>query len=1092
MRFIAILGLCGSLGCASPPPVLWYWENPTPTGDYLWGVDGRTPDDLYAVGELGLVMHYDGASWTAVYDRVGWEADNPGIGPPDLRDVWIDSSGTLVAVGNRDALHFDGTNWKVHTLTPTGFVGQLRGVSGTGPSSIYAIWGGGEIHRFDGSSWSVDASGLGPLSEIFSLASGEVWAGGAELYQLVPDGAGALVWAIRDDLPSSTKGITALWAANVNDLFVAREDEIVHWNGANWTSTAVAAPGPYKSIVALWGRSGSDVFALTNAWQLYHYDGTGWSLQQPVPQAWPAARRAGGGQVLGGAGSRIVAVLGYLIFSHDLAGDQAGQWVRETQDIMTPPGGPVHPEVIQELAPLADDDVWFGGDGAVFRYDGDDVTVLSTGRGKPVKDVLPLSDGSAYANEDGVLLRYDASGSWSQVPSISGVRDIWGTSADDVWVASGSRLWHYAGGGATGWVDVPDAVADEFVEVNRVWGSSAWDVFVSGDRYPPGSPREMYVAHYDGFGWTDVSPSGPWKSEVIWAGFSRDSTETWVATPAAGALRLRQGVWTHMGGPSWALDVYIDEMGDVYVAAGSVFRFDGSAWHEERSEHGMGVGQITGATPGRLLASSGFRSSILTRVPGAEDDDDFVCMNRLKRPELYFRPPKIDIGCMVIDCPKPMPPGPLPFDLEIEFRSRGIDAVKLTHEVKGKTIPFPRSIQVSGNAELAEDGSLTLRPGRSKIGALPFNPRELKDEPGLEVSIPLVDVLEARGDLRGADAARWRANKQRGLAEVRLGIDLRYRNLLLAEYFERTQFGFCLDSIGQGVKQPTELPSPPTIVFTDHQGSAPQIKRTDLSGSSVVPLSDPAIAHEATAWGTYGLTARRGGPSLVLLDRDGALLGSITGLKGSHTGRIHPTLPLVVWAQDDGLWFRYLGSVRAQLTDAPNGFTDDGRVTFAWDAYGDPVVIFSRCEDSTGQCVLHISTFPIVNPFTNQYTAPLVGGEYLAVGGTSFLPQPGFAAIMPVRRGDLLAFVAVDLATGEEEIHVWKGGLPLHTIDLAPGQPPVTGLDIGGLEEQRIYVGYASSSDPGFVVEMTLDGSARRVITDSLGRQGQPVVMHSE
>ena len=63
------------------------------TAERLSGVFGRSAMDVYAVGEQGTVLHYDGMSWTPI---------DIGAGVAPLIDVWSPSPGEfLYVVGRR-------------------------------------------------------------------------------------------------------------------------------------------------------------------------------------------------------------------------------------------------------------------------------------------------------------------------------------------------------------------------------------------------------------------------------------------------------------------------------------------------------------------------------------------------------------------------------------------------------------------------------------------------------------------------------------------------------------------------------------------------------------------------------------------------------------------------------------------------------------------------------------------------------------------------------------------------------------------------------------------------------------------------------
>src|SRR5215813_14620495 len=43
----------------------WCWRNPLPQGNPLDGVRGSGASDVWAVGEAGTILHFDGSAWTS-------------------------------------------------------------------------------------------------------------------------------------------------------------------------------------------------------------------------------------------------------------------------------------------------------------------------------------------------------------------------------------------------------------------------------------------------------------------------------------------------------------------------------------------------------------------------------------------------------------------------------------------------------------------------------------------------------------------------------------------------------------------------------------------------------------------------------------------------------------------------------------------------------------------------------------------------------------------------------------------------------------------------------------------------------------------
>jgi hypothetical protein len=44
----------------------WCWQNPLPQGNPLHSIWGASAADVFAVGEAGTILRYDGASWSAM------------------------------------------------------------------------------------------------------------------------------------------------------------------------------------------------------------------------------------------------------------------------------------------------------------------------------------------------------------------------------------------------------------------------------------------------------------------------------------------------------------------------------------------------------------------------------------------------------------------------------------------------------------------------------------------------------------------------------------------------------------------------------------------------------------------------------------------------------------------------------------------------------------------------------------------------------------------------------------------------------------------------------------------------------------------
>jgi len=251
---LALLGAV-VLGCPGPddtgfpaPEGPWHVvvETDVSEGAFL-SVWGTSVDDVWAVGGQtatvtdpgrGLIYRRTAASWAPA----DVPADTPLLNWVHGRgddDVW--------AVGNAGvALHFDGTAW---TAVDTGVDVPLWGVFVFGSSNVWAVGGNafdrdtpGIILHYDGSGWAespvpaLDRESAA-LFKIFGVAPNDIHAVGASGVLLHFDGA---VWT---QMPSGTASdMISLWGNEADDIVAVGGRAIgtvARWDGSGWTAEEV-------------------------------------------------------------------------------------------------------------------------------------------------------------------------------------------------------------------------------------------------------------------------------------------------------------------------------------------------------------------------------------------------------------------------------------------------------------------------------------------------------------------------------------------------------------------------------------------------------------------------------------------------------------------------------------------------------------------------------------------------------------------------------------------------------------------------------------------------------------------------------------
>lgn len=215
------------------------WSNVTSGTQLSLGwVWGSSTNDVWVIGDQGTVMHYSGqdsgTGWVPVNVPVPTQFPDGGVGPVgdgdtpiDLGAVWTDAPNDVWIVGDAGViLHFDGTSW---TVTPTNIPTNkgIGGIWGTGPTNVWATADctamgltclSSTLLHWDGASWTQLPSfpGKYDLGDIFGLDANHIWITSDYGDLFFFDGA---TWT-RAPTPTSIASWGAVWAADPQHVFV--------------------------------------------------------------------------------------------------------------------------------------------------------------------------------------------------------------------------------------------------------------------------------------------------------------------------------------------------------------------------------------------------------------------------------------------------------------------------------------------------------------------------------------------------------------------------------------------------------------------------------------------------------------------------------------------------------------------------------------------------------------------------------------------------------------------------------------------------------------------------------------------------------
>jgi hypothetical protein len=172
----------------------------------LWWVFGFAHDDVWAVGDAGTAVHFDGAAWTtietgAAYTLYGiW-----GAAPDDLWAVGGSPLGTTPAV----LRHWDGAGWSDVAGVDTADQLFFK-VWGTSASDVWVVGDYGALLHWDGAAWTrLPPPAPSRLVTVIGRAPDDLYAVGGVVNPVLVHGDGAAFTKVAT--PALLEGLMGVW-----------------------------------------------------------------------------------------------------------------------------------------------------------------------------------------------------------------------------------------------------------------------------------------------------------------------------------------------------------------------------------------------------------------------------------------------------------------------------------------------------------------------------------------------------------------------------------------------------------------------------------------------------------------------------------------------------------------------------------------------------------------------------------------------------------------------------------------------------------------------------------------------------------------
>lgn len=503
----------------------WGWQN-SGTTVTLRGVWGADPAHVWAVGDFGTIVFYDGNAWTA--QTSGTALSLQGLWGNDANNVWAVGAGGTI-------LKWNGSMWSAQS---SGTAEGLNAVSGYDLNNVWAVGDNGTIRKWNGSTWngstwSGQTSGSGnALMGVFAGDNLNTYAvGGGTILRCE-----AGTWSALSPVPAGN--YLDVWGMYANSTWnvwaVGASGLVAKTQGGAWV---VETSSTTKQLNGVGGIYDNKVCAVGNDGTVIRREGTPdfsivWTLQafgvsSMVNSIW-GTDASNVWAVAGGGATNV----GYILRKNGV------NW---TVDTVTLPTAQYFPNFGIWVADPSN--IWLvGGGGSVLKWDGGTWNSQASGTTNSLYAVWGLSTSSVWAVGAGGVIRFWNGTSWSAQNSTTN-RDlygIWGADGNNVWAVGAEGVIVKWNGSDWSTVQVPTTTHT----LTAVHGTSAANVWAVGSF--------GRIQRWNGSSWVVQFPPMDSNLNGVWAA---DASNVWAVGDTRNQTSGTAVIWKSTnGGASWLRD----------------------------------------------------------------------------------------------------------------------------------------------------------------------------------------------------------------------------------------------------------------------------------------------------------------------------------------------------------------------------------------------------------------------------------------------------------------------------------------------------------------------------------------------------------
>ncbi len=252
--------------CQVDTSFFWSVDNQVPVAIDLNSVYFLDANNGYAVGDDGVIIHYDGLTWNVETTPDNWH----------LYDIYMFSNIFGIAVGEYGrVISYTAGVWEVVADVPTDK--SLSAVSAVDANNIWVVGNSGTILYADASGYVLQESPTTKdLKGVFAVSANDVWAVGKSGTIIHYDGT---EWT-KVTSPSTNNLSDVFFTDASNGWAVGEESSyfqhrpILHYDGAEWTEVVSDVDFDLESLYMLNENMG---MAVGNSGYYALFNGSSWS-----------------------------------------------------------------------------------------------------------------------------------------------------------------------------------------------------------------------------------------------------------------------------------------------------------------------------------------------------------------------------------------------------------------------------------------------------------------------------------------------------------------------------------------------------------------------------------------------------------------------------------------------------------------------------------------------------------------------------------------------------------------------------------------------------------------------------------------------